>query len=247
MKRLMVLALLLLAGFYVAWPAWSGYQIREALQARDAAKLDAKVDFDSVRVSLRPIVTQKVSDGFDRYQGQAGPTAGLILGQLKKDVIPRIVETSLVTLLTPETIIRIASEAGPIKESFERIMREQMGRSIPGGAVNAGGDTSQAAGGGQSGLGGMLGRVLNNRAATGNQPGAVEPKVGEPKPGEVEQPPQPTKRTYSYANIKSFAFNGPLSFRVGVAKDPATPDADVTAEMSFTGGDWKVTGLVPRP
>ena len=241
MKRLIALALLLLVGFYVAWPAWSGYQIREALQAKDSAKLGAKVDFDSVRVSLRPVVTQKVSDGFDRYQSQAGPTAGLILGQLKKDAIPKIVETSLVRLLTPETIIRIASEAGPMKESFDRIMREQLGRAIPGGTGNVGADTSQATGAGQSGLGGVLGRVLGNPAATGPQPGATEPKVSE-----AEQPSQPTKRTYSYANIKSFAFNGPLSFRVGVAKDPATPDADVTAEMSFTGGDWKVTRLVPR-
>ena len=241
MKRLIATALFLLVGFYVAWPAWSGYQIREALQARDPKKLGAKVDFDSVRVSLHPVVTQKVSDGFDRYQSQAGPTAGLILGQLKKDVIPKIVETSLVALLTPETIIRIASEAGPLKESFERIMREQMGRTIPGGVANVGGDTSQASNGGQSGMGGMFGRVLGNRAAAGNQPGAAEPKAGEAEP-----PTQPTKRAYSYANIKSFAPNGPLSFRVGVAKDPATPDADITVEMSFTGGDWRVTGLVPR-
>ncbi len=238
MKRVVALAVLLVLGFYVAWPAWSGYRIREALHAQSPEALAAKVDFESVRLSLRPAVTQKVSDGFDRYQTQAGPAGGLILGQLKKDIIPKIVETSLAALLTPETMIRIASEAGPIKESIERIMREQLGRAIPGGSTAPGGasaDTGATSMPAQ-GLGNLFGKVLKG-GAINDQPAAAT----EPAPT-----PAAPKRTFSLSNVKSFAFNGPLSFKVGVAKDPATADADVTAEMSFTGGDWKVTGLVPR-
>jgi Protein of unknown function (DUF2939) len=236
MKRMAILAVaILLLGFYVAWPAWSGYAIRTALQNKDAAALAAKIDFESVQASMRPGVTQKVGEGYDRYQAQLGPTAGMILAQLKKDAVPRIVDASLKALLTPEMIIRIASEAGPVKETIERIMREQIGRGLP-----ANGNAPADAAGGAAvpqGLGGLLGRALKG----GNQPAAVEPAPAPAAAGQTNTAPR-----FSLANVKSFAFNGPLMFSVGVAKDPATPDADVTAQMSFTGGDWKVTGLVPR-
>jgi hypothetical protein len=238
MKRIAVAAaaVLLLLGFYVAWPAWSGYAIRSALQNKDAPALAAKVDFESVQASMRPVVTQKVLEGYDRYQTQLGPTGGLVLGQLKKDTVPRIVEASLKSLLTPEMIVRIASEAGPIKEAIDRIMREQMARAVPGGEItNASGDT----GGGplRPGLGGLLGKALKGGDQTAKPAPAAEPVPAA----------KPIANKFSLTNIKSFAFTSPLSFQVGVAKDPATPDADVTVQMSFIGGDWKVTGLVPRP
>jgi Protein of unknown function (DUF2939) len=224
-------AVVLLLGFYVAWPAWSGYTIRNALQTQNAQALAAKVDFDQLRASLRPAVTAKVGEGFDRYQAQLGPTGGLILGQFKNDAIPKIVEASLRTLLTPEMMIRIASEAGPIKETIERVMREQMGRGLPAAGLPAGDGAAGADGG--RGLGARLGRIMRG----GNQPAESDSPAAP-----AEQP----KRKFSLANIKSFAFNGPLSFQVGLAKDPAAGAPDVTAQMSFTGGDWKLTGLVPR-
>jgi Protein of unknown function (DUF2939) len=233
-KRIAVLAVVLLLGFYVGWPAWSGYRIKEALQSKDAAMLASKIDFDRVRDSMRPTVTQKVSDGFDRYQGQLGATAGVILGQLKTDAVPRIVEASLKALLTPDTIIRLASEGGPLKENLEKILREQVGRGLPAGG--AGPDSGTARPGGNA-FGNILGQVLNRNAGAAPVP-----------PTDTTTPVEATpKRSFSMSNVKSFSFAGPLSFRVGVAKDVTTTDADVTAEMSFTGGDWKITGLVPRP
>jgi hypothetical protein len=129
-------------------------------------------------------------------------------------------------------MIRIASEAGPIKETIERVMREQMGRGLPSTGLPAGDGASSDGG---RGLGARLGRIMRN----GNQP-AAEPD-GAPAP--AEQP----KRKFSLSNVKSFSFSGPLSFQVGLVKDPVAATADVTAQMSFTGGDWKLTGLVPRP
>lgn len=63
MKRILALAVIAIAGFYVAWPAWSGYVIRDAIQSKDTARLAAKVDFDRVQASLRPTVTRKVEEG----------------------------------------------------------------------------------------------------------------------------------------------------------------------------------------
>jgi len=37
MKRLLLLAVALLLGFYIAWPGWSAYQIDSAIKAKDNA------------------------------------------------------------------------------------------------------------------------------------------------------------------------------------------------------------------
>jgi Protein of unknown function (DUF2939) len=235
MKRIaLVIGLLLLPiCFYGAWPAWSGYAIRNALQNQDAATLGAKIDFEQVQASMRPAVTQKVSEGFDRYQSQLGPAGSAIMGQLKKDAVPRIVDASLRTLMTPEMIIRIASEAGPLKATIERIMREQLGRGLPQGGIPTG-ETGQPIPLPQ-GLGGLLGKVV--KPSGGPTPVPAEPTAS--------TPPAPPRK-FSMANVRSFSFSGPLSFQVGLVKEPGTPEPDVTAQMSFTGGDWKITGLVPR-
>ena len=54
------------------------------------------------------------------------------------------------------------------------------------------------------------------------------------------------QRSYGLANLKRFAFAGPLGFDVGVAKDPTASEPDLTAGMNFTGLDWKLTRIVPR-
>ncbi|MEQ1612700.1 MAG: DUF2939 domain-containing protein [Hyphomicrobiaceae bacterium] len=239
MKRIIGLLVVALLAFYVAWPAWSGYSIKSALQAQDPVGLAAKIDFDRVRQSLRPAITRKVDDGVDRYQAQLGGAAGMIIGQLRKELVPKIVDASINRLLTPAAVIRIAAEGGSVKESLDRIMREQIGRGVPGGGAPAEGAADPRP---QSkGLGGLLGKVLKDGAG---------PMTNDQRSPDALPSPTPTapatERKYSLSNIKSFTIDGPLSFRVGVAKDPAATVPDVTAEMAFTGGDWKVVGLVPR-
>lgn len=239
MKRFIALVIVALLGFYVAWPAWTGYAIRSALQEQDATALAAKIDFERVRESLRPVVTRKIDEGVDRYQAQLGAAGGMVLGRLRQSVVPKVVDASLNRLLTPESVIRIAAEAGPLKESLDRIMREQIGLGVPGGGApvdaGIGGATEPR------GLGGLFGKVL--KGSGGAPPAGAQGMEPQPAPG---QAPERTKRKFSLANVKSFGVNGPLSFRVGVAKDPASVEADVTAELAFTGGDWRVVGLVPR-
>ncbi len=237
MKRILALAVIAIAGFYVAWPAWSGYVIRDAIQSKDTARLAAKVDFDRVQASLRPTVTRKVEEGFDRYQSQLGGAGAMILGQLRKDAVPKIVEASLKALLTPDMIIRITSEGGSIKDSLDRIMREQIGRLLPAGG--AGGDNAAPSGQVRQGLGGLLGKALPGAAPAPAAPEAAAVAATVPVAGSPG-------RSLSVMNIKSFSFVGPVSFRVGVAKESTAVEPDITAEMSFIGGDWKLTGLVPK-
>jgi Protein of unknown function (DUF2939) len=252
MKRLIALSIILLAGFYVAWPAWSGYQIHKSIGAKNTGLLESKIDFPSVRTSLRPVVSAKISEGLEKFQAQAGPAGAMILSQLKGDIVPKIVETTLGSLVTSETVMRMANEGGNFKDNLEKIIREQLGRS---GLPSAGGSGSGLPTGLPAGIPGGLGGVM------GGAMGDLLGKVGRPKspvrdvtneeakPAPENSPaadPAKTPAKLSLANIKTFRLNGPFSYVVGVAKDPAATEADVTAEMSFTGGDWKVTGLVPK-
>jgi hypothetical protein len=52
--------------------------------------------------------------------------------------------------------------------------------------------------------------------------------------------------SYGFGNVKSFGILNPLRFEIGVAKYATAPQADVTAELSFTGTDWKLTAVKPR-
>jgi Protein of unknown function (DUF2939) len=51
---------------------------------------------------------------------------------------------------------------------------------------------------------------------------------------------------YGLRNVKSFGMLSPLRFEIGVAKYASATEADLTAELSFTGTDWKLTAVNPR-
>ncbi len=240
MRRILFLALLAAVGFWVAWPAYSGYRINSALQGGDAAALAGKIDFDSVRASLRPVATVEAERRLDELLSRSGAGAAVLGGDIKKQLLPKIVDGVLAALVTPENIIRIYRDGGAAKDAIGRIVAEQM--SKPGGAGGGLSGAGGAAGGLDKlgGLGGLLG---------GGKKSPVRDVTDEPaKPADTsaaaKAPAQPA--SYGLGNIKSFSFEGPFRMRAGVAKDPAATVADLTAEMSFTGADWKLTGLSPR-
>lgn len=72
---------------------------------------------------------------------------------------------------------------------------------------------------------------------------------GVPVPGAV--PPvadtsSAPRRKLGLANIKSYGLTGPLSLRVGIARDPKSVTPEVTIDMAFTGTGWTVVGLLPQ-
>lgn len=235
---LVVLAVFLLAGFYVAWPSWTGYRIMNALEAKNPALLAQKIDFDSVRISLLPVVRARVDQEIDKKVADAGPLGQAIGPKLKSELAPKIADMALATLVTPENMIRIASEGGSIKDNVERILREQ----LP--SVGAPGNIGPTATpiGGAKGLGGLLGEAAKQLG--GGVAKSAEPaSTSSPAPTAAKAPGKPS---FSLANIKSFAMTSLASFAVGVVRDPAMKEVDLTAEMAFRGGDWKLVGLVPR-
>lgn len=265
MLRLLTLAILAAVGFWVAWPAYSGFQINRALQAGNAAALSGKIDFDSVRASLRPSVTAEAGKRVDEALARQGAGGLALAGDLKKQLLPKVVDGALVTLVTPENIIRVYREGDKAKDAIARIVGEQIGKSSGGlGAVLGG--LSGGAGGGDAGKLGDLAKGLGGLGGGAGSAGGLDKLGGlfggnkkspvrdvtdepaPPAPGAAPPAAKPPAQPPSYGpgNIKSFGFSGPFKMRAGVAKDSAATVADVTAELSFTGMDWKLTALEPR-
>jgi hypothetical protein len=246
MKRLLLIVLFLALAFYVAWPAYTAYQINTALKTKDAAVLEQKIDFPRVRESLRPAVAQTVEQAYMRTQQQAGGVGGNILAKLRQDVLPGLIDATLNTLVTPNSLAWAATEGKSFKEAIERAIRNQMARAggVPGSADDAGASPSR------SGINlGKVGEIAGRFGIdTGKVLGTTDGKApaGDAQaPADGSQTPGEPKR-YGMANIKSVMPTGPLSFEVGVAREAAAPAPDLIVEMSFTGLDWKVTALTPR-
>jgi hypothetical protein len=250
MKRLIALCLLsvlLLLGFYVAWPGWTGYRIASALKSGDSATLDRKIVFADVRLSLRPATERKIAEVYDAYQAQAG-SAGPIIGQIKRDVVPKIVDLALETLVTPENLIRLARAKTALKDGAERILKERVARIGLPGLQSTG--PSQGSDGGEVRGGIKLKGPLAGLADKVPGLGGIVRRHDEPaqsRPGAIDESAEGAdKPTYGLANIKHVGVLGPLAFELGVSKDAAATEADVMVELRFVNGDWRVTAVRPR-
>lgn len=238
MKRLIALVLIALLGFYVAWPTWSGYRIMTALQNQDASLLASKIDFDSVRASLRPFIAAEVEREAEKVGGNIPAP---LRAQLQREVLPKVVDTTMVQLLTPDNVLRIYREGGDVAGTVRKILSERLG-GIGGGLGNLGGG-----GGGGPGLG----QVIQGLGGLGSIAGRLGGRGDEPAPPASQPPPTPVttstapqaKPSYGLGNIKGFGLSGPFGWKLGIAKDPSATKPDLTAGMGFTGLDWKLTSL----
>lgn len=220
MRRIVLLTILLALGFWVAWPAYSGYRIHGALKDGNAAALGGLVDFDSLRSSLRPAVGAEVEKRLTDTIAKTGPGGAALGADISKQLLPSVVDGVLVALVTPENLIRFYRDGGAAKGAIERIVGEQMGKS-----------------GGLAGLGGLGGLIGGKKSPVTD----VTDRPAGPAPGAPAAP-----ASFGPGNVKSFAFNGPLQMSIGIARDAGAKDPDASADLSFTGSDWKLTGLRPR-
>lgn len=260
MKRLVALLLVMLLGFYVAWPGWTSYQIANALKARDTATLERKIAFPEVRETLKPLAVERVGEVYDRQlKGQVGPAGAAIVNQIKTDVVPKIVDTALTRLVTAPNLIRVVTDGGTLKQNAERILDEQIRKiGLPGigGIASLGGGTGggSASGGGvqlpgglklPGGLGDITGKV-GIPGLPGPGGGATRNQFPASPPPSAEAAAGAQPASFGLGNIKRFALLGPLAFEIGVAKDAAATAPDVTVEMRFVSGDWRVVGVKPH-
>jgi DUF2939 family protein len=125
MKKLalLILVLVLGMGYYIAWPAWSAYELQDAIKKRDLATLARKIDFPSVRTSLRASAMEKLAELRDRPNSLTNAVSS---ERNRKDVGTPIVDQLLERTATPDGLLRISREEGPLKASVERMLRDHM-------------------------------------------------------------------------------------------------------------------------
>lgn len=247
MRSLGSVGVLAVAAFYVAWPLLAGYQIKTSLDAQSVEGLNARVDFPSVRTSLRPAVTAKVEQVLADALRRAGTAGGALGDALKASVTPRIVDGVLSVLVTPEMLIRIHVSGRSLKEVLDAMVVERA--SAAQGSSGLGIVSREGAdGAAQSRLeeiAGALG-VDTGRVLGGGASGAARETAAR-EPVELLPVKAPGDRPkYGLGNIKHFTFTGPLGLSVGVARDPKVRKPELTADLTFVDGSWKLTGLTPE-
>ena len=84
---------------WLASPYWMLYQIHQAIEQNQAAKISKYIDFPRVQASLEPQIQQKIIQAIGL---QNNPTW---LGQLGEDMSEKIAHQVAQTLLTPESIM----------------------------------------------------------------------------------------------------------------------------------------------
>lgn len=240
-----MLGVIAVAAFYVAWPLWAGYDLKSSLDAGNAAQLERRIDFASVRVSLRPAVTKTVEDVMADQLRKAGAAGDLISAQLKDTLMPRIVDGVLATLVTPDMLIRIHASGRSLKETLESIVADRASLSDEFGGLLV---VSEAEPGARRSrledIAGAFG--IDTKKALGGLAGAGAGTAEESVAVVKTAKPVGPRPSYGLGNIKHVSVMGPLGLSVGVARDAKARQPDLTAEMSFVGGSWKLTGLVPR-
>jgi hypothetical protein len=245
-KSLGTAGFLALLGFYVAWPLYAGYEINSSLDTQNVERLNAKVDFPSVRVSLRPAVAAKVDQVVTDVLRRAGTAGGPLADQLKASVVPRIVDGVLAAFVTPEMLIRIHASGKSFKEALDGIVLERTSQAQGLGRFMVVPEGGQPVGGSQSGLeqiAGKLGidtsKVLGGAAAKSTEEAAAPS-------AELLPAKSGAKPKYGLGNIKHFSFTGPLGLSLSVSRDANTRKPELTADLTFVDGSWKLTGLVPE-
>jgi len=263
MKKLFALIIVGLLGFYVGWPGYTGYQIRTALEAEDAALLARKIDFPQVRGSIRGPVMSEIDVRLGEMVQKYGGALGVTKDKIRMDRVGSIVDGALADVVSPEKLGGLYKRGGDVSGAIQQAVLRQIDKAgglmtLIDSAGNAGG-TGEDAGGNSASIGGFnvsggIGGLLKSGEAR-KVLGEVSKQVGGGAGLDVSMLfPKKSAGTnsggdsgsFSFGNIKHFGFDGQLEMELGVAKNAEAVQPDVTARMSFQDFDWKITGLAPN-
>lgn len=237
-----LLVLVALAGFYGAWPAYTGHVIRTAIKGGDAATLAGKVDYAEVRAALRPVVASELQRALEDKRETGNTLTRALAGTFSGRRTQRLVQATVDRIATPENTIRLARYSGTLRQYFRRALSDEMTRGLSVDSA-AGNDPASEKQMRRTVLDRILGRRKPREAPAAAQAAAdpAEKAAATPAPDPAPRP----ERKYTIANIKRLALTGPLTLEVGVNRDPAQPWPELTAVLRFTGLDWKVVALIP--
>ncbi len=134
---LTALVILIASASYALWPFWSLYQLRQALKAGDLAAIDARVEWQSVRISLRRSLLSrlKAPNSMRAPTGPAGPTPGswrTMWRNVKSAITVSVVENTVDRMLTPTGLARLFAA----RETYRRKVLPSLGINKPKGPLN---------------------------------------------------------------------------------------------------------------
>src|SRR5262245_45670935 len=114
MPRLLrlLLVFLILAAAYIAWPLHTALKIREAMRSGDAATLAAKVEWDSVRASLKASMSAEALAVLESEPDAPKPS---LWQRVKASVAPHLASSIIDRYVTPEYL--------PVFLGYRRIWR----------------------------------------------------------------------------------------------------------------------------
>lgn len=265
MFRLLFLVLLIAGGFYIAWPAYTGYRIHQALEAGDQETLEATIDFPSVRQSMRGPVLRQVDRRIEAVMRDLGPATKAVADQIPRGKIEKVIDGALASVVTPPQILDIYAKGGNYNAAIKQAIMAEIDKigGLPallglGQALAQGGEQTDAAPKAGATIGGFkvpgaLGDLLKNKDVA-NALGGLAGKIGL-DPDKLADKLFPSTRAtepgngrtgeFGIGNIKGFGFAGPTAMRVSVAKSAAAPNPDVTTEIAFKNYDWRITKIIP--
>ena len=275
MKRLIGLIILVAIGFYVIWPAFSGYQIHAALEASDPAALERKVDFVSVRRSMREPVMAHVDKRVTDVMKNLGPATNVVGAQIPRERIGQIIDGALLEVINAKKLVSIYANRGDLSLEIQKAVLNQINKmgginallqiAAKGGGAGESGGASNGGGGIDlsEGIGGLfenekvrevIGEVAGKIGLDAGKLGAkLFPELGGGASGgpvrtvgEPSESKRRTKSSFGLGNIKTFGFAGPLGLQMGVARSSSAKEAEVTGQINFQDFDWKVTKITPN-
>jgi len=211
MKRLIVFIFAALFAFYVAWPGYSGYQIHQALQAQDSPALANKIDFPSVRDSMKGPVMAHIEQRMSALTSGSGALLGKITDlKFPQQQVEGIVDAALLDVVNPDSLGRIYATGGDIGAEMKRSILKQIDKmggfmalfKGAGGSNNNSTETAGETGGDSSGGGGLggiklpgaIGDLLGSDAGkgvagklAGDVAGAIADKIGGMDAGKIAE------------------------------------------------------------
>jgi Protein of unknown function (DUF2939) len=129
MRKLLLLPPVLLALAYVAWPAWSAFQLRAAVKARDLPGIEARVDWPQLRANLKKTIAANLTDD------DKNADAGFLARTLKRTLGPMVANRVIDATVTPRTLAHVMSG---------RLLTREIARDIPGATPDSTPDDEEA-------------------------------------------------------------------------------------------------------
>ncbi|HEU0061135.1 MAG TPA: DUF2939 domain-containing protein [Hyphomicrobiaceae bacterium] len=122
LKLLLAAALLGIA--YIAWPLLTALQIREAIIAGDTATLERKIEWTSVRSSLKGSLSAETKA---RLENDPNAPAPSLWQRIKATIAPTLADSAIDRYLTPENLPAFFG----YRETYRNQIRPALGMKEP--------------------------------------------------------------------------------------------------------------------